>query len=1216
VLFQQVLKNAEGGKEVVPTPWQKCLQQVKLSQETSRRLCGLEIKKIIVSQADNAWEIYFANSFPVSSADEEIIRNLLKCLFGQEITFKLFFDECEKAPDLEELLAGINQAKVELPSIEEEDELYNERYLEKLKECSNGNGNGNGNNNGQKETGPKVILGKNITGQPRPLAEILEETANCVIRGCVIKVRETRKFKTGTILYDFDITDFTNSIKVKLFIDIEKNKKFDVDWLCEKKWYLFKGNVRFDQYSQELALFPTDIMTCQDQERVDNAPEKRVELHLHTKLSAMDAVSTPEALIRQAIAWGHEAIAITDHGVVQAFPDAMKIAKVGKDGKLPPIKIIYGLEGYLIDGDGSQYMEQMYSKRGKAKGPATTEEGVADDLAQEERQGSWHIIILAKNQTGIRNLYKLVSLSHLDFFYRKPRIPRDFINKYREGLIIGSACEAGELYQQIIKQASPEEIAKTVEFYDYLEIQPIMNNAFMIREGIVKDEEELREINRKILALGRKYNKPVVATGDVHFLNPEDEVYRRILMGGQHYKDADNQPPLYFRTTEEMLEEFSYLGEKDAYEVVVTNPRAIAQEVEYLNPIPEVLQTPKIEGAEEQVKAMAEEKAYALYGNPLPEEVAKRLNKELNSIIKYGYAVLYLIAHKLVKRSNEDGYVVGSRGSVGSSFVAFLTDITEVNPLAPHYLCPKCKYIEFGDASVYGCGADMPNKNCPVCGEKLYKDGFNIPFEVFLGFEGDKVPDIDLNFSGEYQTQAQKYTEELFGAQNVFKAGTISTVAEKTAYGFVKNYFLERKIPVREAEIERLVQGVAGVKRTTGQHPGGIIVLPKGDEITNYTPIQHPADDIESEFVTTHFDYHAIDSCLVKLDILGHDDPTIIRLLEDMTGISVKTIPLDDPKVLSLFQGPEALGLSREETGIETGSIGLPEFGTSFVRGMLLDTKPSTFADLVRISGFSHGTDVWLGNAKEILKSGLATMKEVIAARDDIMIYLIQMGVEPKHAFKIMEQVRKGKGLKQEDIAAMEEAGVPEWYIESCQKIKYMFPKAHAVAYVIMAFRIAWFKVYKPLAYYAATFSVRGENLDGNLVVGGLPAVERVMEEIRNRRENKESTAKDEDVYTVLELAREMLLRGYNFLPVDLNKSHENRYKISEDGSALRLPFTSLPGLGLSVAQNIVSARAEKPFLSVEDLRKRGKAGKSIIEVLRQHGALDGLPESDQQTLF
>lgn len=1193
---------------MVPTPWQQCVQEAKLPLDTAQRLNALSIKKIMVSQADNAWEISFANPFDVSVEDQQLIHGLLHHVFGKDLKFRLDFEPKEIVPDLKGMLQEVDHNTLELISVEAEDEICNERHQEKLKQT------------GQlasesKEGKPKIIFGKKITGKSRPLAEIQEESANCVVQGRVFKIKDSRKLKAGTMLYDFDITDNTNSIKVKMFIDPERSKRFNADWLTTGSWYLFKGNIKHDQYTQELTLFPNDIMTIDMPGRHDDAKEKRVELHMHTKLSALDAVSTTEDLIKQAIAWGHEAVAITDHGVVQAFPEAMKRAKVGSDGKLPPIKVIYGLEGYLIEGDGAQFMAGARVKKSRKK--AAAEESVTPEPKDEtEGKGSWHIIILAKDMTGIRNLYKLVTLSHINYFYKKPRIPRAELEKHREGLIIGSACEAGELYQQILKQAPEDVIEGTARFYDYLEIQPIMNNEFMIREGIVKDAEALREINRKICALGNKLNIPVAATGDVHFLNPEDEVYRRILLAGQGYGDADTQPPLYLKTTSEMLDEFSYLGKEEAYKAVVEAPRAIASKVAFLNPIPDGLQTPKIEGAEETIKDMAVKKAFDLYGDPLPELVARRLDKELGSIIQYGYAVLYLIAHKLVKHSNEDGYVVGSRGSVGSSFVAFLTDITEVNPLPPHYLCKDCHTVHFGDDTLYGCGADMPDRACPQCGQRMSKDGFNIPFEVFLGFEGDKVPDIDLNFSGEYQTQAQKYTETLFGAKNVFKAGTISTIADKTAYGFVKNYFADRKLPIRDAEVERLVQGCAGVKRTTGQHPGGIVVLPKGDEITNYTPVQHPADDVNSEFITTHFEYHAIDNCLVKLDILGHDDPTIIRLLEDMTGINVRTIPLDEPKVLSLFTGPEALGLSKNETGIETGSLGLPEFGTSFVRGMLLDTQPGTFADLVRISGFSHGTDVWLGNAKDILKSGQGTMKEVIAARDDIMLFLIQMGVTPKHAFKIMEQVRKGKGLKPDDIAAMEEAGVPEWYIQSCQKIKYMFPKAHAVAYVTMAFRIAWFKVYHPLAYYAATFSVRGGGLEGSVAAGGLPKIDKAMEEIRRKRESKEQTAKDEDLYTMLELAREMHLRGYAFHPVDLNKSHQSRFKIAPDQRSLQLPFTSLNGLGPNVAQSIVAARKDKPFMSVDDLRNRGKVGKSVIDILRQQGALDELPESDQQTLF
>ena len=1191
------------------SPWAQLVAGAGLPPVESSRMSALSIKNITISQAEHAWEISFANSFPVDDSDRAMALALLRSAFGDEYDYRLEFEEREEAPDVTALLKDTlngNRQVTELISLEEEEELMNQRLQEKLAQVEH-----------KKKEGPQLIFGRKVTGEPTPLSEVFEERRNLVLKGTAFKINDMRQLKAGTHLYDFDLTDFTGSIKVKLFIDPNKQKNFSDDWLKQDRWYLMRGSAKFDQYTRELTFFPDDIMETESRRRQDNAPEKRVELHLHTKLSAMDAVSTPEALVRQAIAWGHEAVAITDHGVVQAFPDAMKLAKVkwDKEGNLvpPPIKIIYGVEGYLVEGDGTAYMEEARRPKKGARGQK--EELTEGELLERaERAGSWHIIILAKNKTGIKNLYELISLSHLDFFYKKPRIPRAAIERYREGLIIGSACEAGELFQKILNGEPDEVIEKTASFYDYLEIQPVMNNAYLLRNGRVSSVEELKDFNRRILNLGRRMGKPVCATCDVHFLNPEDEVYRRILQAGQGYKDADQQPPLFFRTTEEMLREFDYLGEEEAYKVVVEATREIAAQVEYLNPIPNQLMTPKIEGAEDSVKSMAIEKAHAIYGEILPELIQKRLDRELNSIISAGYAVLYLIAHKLVKHSNDAGYMVGSRGSVGSSVVAFFTDITEVNPLPPHYLCRTCKHVEFGDPAEYGCGADMPNKACPHCGQIMYKDGFNIPFEVFLGFEGDKVPDIDLNFSGEYQTQAQKYTEELFGAKNVFKAGTISTVAEKTAFGFVKRYFAEAGLPVRDSEVDRLAQGCSGVKRTTGQHPGGIVVLPKGDEITNYTPVQHPADDIHSEFVTTHFDYHAIDSCLVKLDILGHDDPTMIKLLEDMTGINVRTIPLDEPKVLSLFQSPAALGISREETGIETGSIGLPEFGTSFVRGMLLDTLPKNFADLVRISGFSHGTDVWLGNAKDILKAGLGTMNDVIAARDDIMLYLIQKGVAPKHSFKIMEQVRKGKGLKPEDISAMEEAGVPDWYIGSCQKIKYMFPKAHAVAYVTSAFRIAWFKVYYPLAYYAATFSVRGGGMDGNIAVGGLPRVEKAMAEIKQKRDNKEASAKDEDLYTSLESVREMLLRGFSFLPVDLEKSSESRYLI--EGDALRLPFTALPGLGLSVAQGIVAGRREKPYLSCEDLKKRGKVGKSMIEVLRAHGALGELPESDQQSLF
>lgn len=1190
---------------MVNHPWRNLLLSGKIPLPYEKRLEGLQIKEVVISQDKQTWEIAFLSSFSVTEEERSQILEILRHSFGRHFQYNLSIEEKDVAPDVGEMLKTVLSSPEIVPSTladpEEEEELLNQRLKEKL------------NGTKDKKQGPCLILGRKISGSPRPLKEVREESMNTIIEGKAFRINDQRLLKAGTQLYDFDITDYTNSLKVKVFLDPKRQKSLKADWLKKNAWYRMKGSVKYDQFTKELAFFPDDIMEGDFNLRQDNAPEKRVELHLHTKLSAMDAMSTPEELISQAIAWGHEAIAITDHGVVQAFPEAMKMAKVSKDKK-PPIKIIYGLEGYLIEGDGKAYMEEA---RRPKKGVRGQKEELSEGelLDQAERQGSWHIIILAKNAAGIKNLYKLISLSHLDFFYKKPRIPRSELIRLREGLIIGSACEAGELFQQVLSGADERTLENTAAFYDYLEIQPIKNNEYLLRNGRVANEEGLRTLNRRILALGRRMGKPVVATGDVHFLQPEDEVFRRILQAGQGYKDADLQPPLYLRTTEEMLQEFDYLGEEEAYKVVVEATREVAAQVEYLNPIPGELQTPKLPGAKEEVERMVREKAAALYGDVLPDWIKERLEKEIKSITEYGYADLYYIAHKLVKYSNENGYVVGSRGSVGSSLVAFLTDITEVNPLAPHYRCPNpaCKHVELGDASIYGCGADMPALNCPGCGTLLVKDGFNIPFEVFLGFEGDKVPDIDLNFSGEYQTQAQKYTEELFGRENVFKAGTISTVADKTAYGFVKNYFKDRSLVVREAEVERLVQGCAGVRRTTGQHPGGIVVLPKGDEITNYTPVQRPADDPNSEFVTTHFDYHAIDNCLVKLDILGHDDPTVIRLLVQMTGKDIREIYMDDPAVISLFQSPEALGIDKKESGIETGSLGVPEFGTSFVRGMLLDTKPATFSDLVRISGFSHGTDVWLGNAREILKENLGTMKEVIGCRDDIMITLIQAGLKPKHAFKIMEQVRKGKGLSREDVEAMEAANVPEWYIGSCQKIKYLFPKAHAVAYVTMAFRIAWFKVFEPLCFYAATFSVRG-GLDGTIAAGGRARIEEAMADIRAKRERKEASARDEDLFTSLELAREMVLRGFSFAPVSLEKSSANRFLVEEN--QLRLPFNALPGLGLNAAQSIVEGRQEKPYRSKEDLRRRGKVGKSLLEVLQQHGALAGLPESDQQTIF
>ncbi len=803
-------------------------------------------------------------------------------------------------------------------------------------------------------------------------------------------------------------------------------------------------------------------------------------------------------------------------------------------------------------------------------------------------------------------------MAHLDYFARRPRLPKSIITEYREGLIIGSACEAGQLYKAVLEGKTDGELKEIASFYDYLEIQPIQNNEFLIRKGNVKDEEELRELNGKIYDLGKEMDKPVVATCDCHFLDPNDEVFRRIIMAGQGYGDADNQPPLYFRTTNEMIKEFEYLGEEACKEVVIENTQKIADMVEVVKPIPDETFPPKIEGAEEEIRNMTMNKVHSIYGENLPEVVQKRLDKELNSIINNGYAVLYLIAQKLVAKSLEDGYLVGSRGSVGSSFVATMSDITEVNGLPPHYVCPNCKKSEFFLDGSISSGADLPDKNCPDCGTKYIKDGHDIPFETFLGFEGDKEPDIDLNFSGEYQAVVHKYTEVLFGKGYVFKAGTIGTVAEKTAYGFVKKYLQERGLVVSQAEIERLTIGCTGIKRTSGQHPGGIMVVPNDNEIYNFCPIQHPADDVNTDIITTHFDYHSISGRLLKLDILGHDDPTVLRMLQDLTGLDPKTIPLNDPKVISLFTSPDALGVTKEELGCEVGSYGLPEFGTKFVRQMLVDTQPKSFADLVRISGLSHGTDVWLNNAQYFIKEGYTTLKDCIATRDDIMVYLMYKDLPPKTAFTIMEKVRKGKGLSEDDEALMREKNVPDWYIESCKRIKYMFPKGHAVAYVMMAVRIAYYKVYYPEAYYTTYFTVRADDFDADLICKGEEAIKAKMEELNSLGNN--ISVKEKGLLTILEISYEMYKRGLNFLKVDLYKSEATKFKIEEDG--IRPPLNALQGVGDNAAKSIVECRVNGEFISKEDLRLRSKVSKTVIETLDNHGCLEGMQESNQLSLF
>jgi DNA polymerase-3 subunit alpha (Gram-positive type) len=1018
-----------------------------------------------------------------------------------------------------------------------------------------------------------VIFGKNFRDACVPMHSIQEEQRHVAVEGLLVQF-ELKELRSGRFLLTFDLADDTDGISGKAFFDTKEEYAKIAAVLIKDLPVKAKGTVQYDKYSQELVMFADSLCRAPIRvKRCDLAESKRIELHAHTKMSTLDGVVSTKNLIQTAAAWGHSAIAITDHGVVQAFPEAQECAdKAG-------IKIIYGMEGYL---------------------------------SEEDITKSHHVILLAKNLIGLRNLYRIVSISHLKYLHRRPRIPREVLIEHREGLLVGSACEAGELIRAIVAGASEEELLRIASFYDYLEIQPTGNNAFLVRQGVVADEAGLRSINEKVYNLGQALAKKVVATGDVHFLHPEDEIYRRILMCGQGYSDANLQPPLYLHTTDEMLAEFAYLGKERAYEVVVINPQLINDSIEVFKPIPDELYSPQIPGAEEAIESMSYSKAEALYGTPLPDIVAKRLKNELDSIINHGFAVLYLIAHKLVKKSLDDGYLVGSRGSVGSSFVANMTDITEVNSLPPHYLCPICKHSEFITDGSYGSGFDLPDKDCPQCLKPMGKNGHDIPFAVFMGFHGDKVPDIDLNFSGVYQPVAHKYTEELFGKDNVFRAGTIATIADKTAYGFVKNFFNDRGETVRNARINQLVAGCTGVKRTTGQHPGGIMVVPRDMDVHHFTPIQYPADDKKSGTITTHFDYHSISSRLVKLDILGHDDPTVIRMLEDLAGIDALKIPFDDAATMSLFSSTTALKLKPAELGSNVATFGIPEFGTKFVRQMLEDTKPQKFSELVRISGFSHGTDVWLNNAQDLIKSGTAKLSDAISARDDIMVYLIHQGLDPSDAFKIMESVRKGKGINSEALEKMKLKQVPPWYIDSCQKIKYMFPKAHAVAYVMMAYRIAYCKVHYPQAFYAAYFTVRATEFDAEVIAAGPVELRKKLNEFEQK--GNTLAVKEKSIQTIFEIALEMYLRGYQFHKVDLYKSNATKFAIVEDG--LLPPLAGLQGVGTNAALNIVKARTERPFSSIEDLRTRSHISKTIIEILKCHGCLAGMSDTDQMMLF
>ncbi len=1237
---------------------------------------------------------------------------------------------------------------------------------------------------------PDVIFGRDFEEETIRIEQIMGEMGEVVIRGQILSMDERPIRGEKTILM-FSITDFTDTIMVKMFCKDEYLKEIKDGGIAKGAFLKIKGVTTIDRFDSELTIgsvigikkIPSFVST-----RMDTSPVKRVELHCHTKMSDMDGVSDVKDIIKRAMKWGHKALAITDHGDVQAFPDANHA--IGKDDDF---KIIYGMEAYLVDDlkglvehpmgqsfadtfvvfdlettgfspsknqiieigavkvvNGSiterfstfvnpkvpipfeieqltsinddmvldaptideilpKFMEfcqdavmvahnadfdMSFIKHNCSALGLECEKTVLDtvalsrvllpalnrfkldtvakalnvslahhhravddaactaeifvrlvemlrdrgvetmeDLDQMEsyteetirKMPSYHAIMLAQNDIGRVNLYRLVSDSHIKYYNRRPKIPKSEFMKYREGILLGSACEAGELYRTLLRGSSQEEVARIVQFYDYLEIQPLGNNAFMLRtdKEPVESEEDLKDINRQIVELGEQFNKLVVATCDVHFLDPEDEVYRRIIMAGKGFKDADDQAPLFLRTTEEMLKEFEYLGSEKAEEVVIENTNKIANMCEKISPVRPDKCPPVIENSDGMLREICYTRAHEIYGEDLPPVVVERLERELNSIISNGFAVMYIIAQKLVWKSNEDGYLVGSRGSVGSSFVATMAGITEVNPLSPHYICSNCHYVDFDSDLVKSyagkAGCDMPDRNCPHCGQKLIKEGFDIPFETFLGFKGNKEPDIDLNFSGDYQSKAHKYTEVIFGDGQTFRAGTIGTLADKTAFGYVKNYYEERGVHKRNCEIDRIVQGCVGVRRTTGQHPGGIIVLPLGENIYSFTPVQHPANDMTTDIITTHFDYHSIDHNLLKLDILGHDDPTMIRMLQDLTGVDPQTIPLDSPEVMSLFQNTSALGIEPEDIGgCKLGALGIPEFGTDFAMQMLIDTKPQAFSDLVRIAGLSHGTDVWLGNAQTLIQEGKATISTAICTRDDIMTYLIGKGLDSEEAFTIMERVRKGAVANgkckewPEYKKDMLDHGVPDWYVWSCEKIKYMFPKAHAAAYVMMAWRIAWCKVFYPLAYYAAFFSIRATSFNYELMCQGKERLEYFMHDYERRKDTL--SKKEQDTYKDMRIVQEMYARGFEFLPIDLYKAKAHHFQIIDN--KLMPSISTIDGLGDKAADAVVEAAKDGKFLSRDDFRQRTKVSKTVIDLMVDLGILADLPESNQLSLF
>ena len=1219
-----------------------------------------------------------------------------------------------------------------------------------------------------------MIYGEDVNSLVHPIKDLNQNSKTVAIVGEIFHI-ENKELRNGKILSIMSITDNTSSINCKLFLnDLNKDKILNA--VKEGSYVKIKGDVLFDTYQRELTMTISGIRAEVKPQREDTCKKgKRVELHAHTQMSSMDALCSTKKLVKQAAAWGHKAIAITDHGVVQAFPEAMDA------GKSNNIKILYGVEGYLVEDNApviknanDESLSQTFvvfdlettgfsNKNDKITeiGAVKIENfkvvdrfsqlinpqkdisykvqeltGITNDLIKDkptieevlpkfiefigdsvmvahnadfdmgfmqqkcreqniefkntsvdtltlartllphmkrfrlnliakelgvpllnhhravddaeatahifikflemiQKRGGEklsdintilgnidytklttnHITLIAKNQAGIKNLYKIVSDAHINHYHRAPRILKSVLEQYKEGIIVGSACEAGEVFQAVKQNKSEEELERIISLYDYIEVMPIDNNRFMIDKGEVEDEEELRELNRRLIEVAKKFGKIPVATGDVHFIDKHEAVFRKVLKYSQGFKVDEEETYLHFRTTDEMLEEFKYLGEDLAYEVVVENTNKVADMVEKVLPIPNETFPPRIEGSDKELRDMCNAKAERIYGSPLPDVVRKRLDRELNSIINNGYAVMYIIAQKLVTKSLADGYLVGSRGSVGSSLAATMSDITEVNPLPAHYVCenPDCKYSYFYEIGEWGSGADLPDKDCPKCGRPLKKDGHDIPFEVFLGFEGDKEPDIDLNFSGSYQPVIHKYTEVLFGEGHTYKAGTIGTVAEKTAFGYAKKFVEENDLNSTSAEVLRLANGCTGVKRTTGQHPGGIMVIPDYKDVYDITPIQYPANDPSCGVITTHFDYHSISGRILKLDILGHDVPTIIRMIEDITGKIATEIPLDDKETMSLFTSTEALGVTPEEINCPIGCLAIPEFGTKFVRQMLLDTKPKTFAELVRISGLSHGTDVWLNNAQDLVVEGTVEFKEVISTRDDIMNYLIFKGLPPKMAFTIMESVRKGKGLKPEFIEEMKKNDVPDWYIGSCQKIKYMFPKAHAVAYVMMSFRLAYYKVHYPEAFYATYFTMKAEDFDADLIVKGLDAIKNKMDEITSM--GNDATAKEKNMFTVLEVAYEMYARGIKILPVDIYESDAKEFKVVGEKQILP-PMIALQGVGENAAIHIQQERENGEFISKEDLQKRTKISKTVIETLTIHGSLDNMSEKNQLSLF